>query len=122
MRVWKEFGSSHSGNVTVIGEFTTSQQARDAMPLLEDFVRAYWEERHPDVNGYINAWKEREPNVQSALLTESDYEIGVDNNPDIECSGNQVVITHLRSQNVGGIVKLLFSKGMKEIRISGRGG
>lgn len=121
MRVWKEFGSSHSGNVTIIGEFDTAEKAKTAFPLIEDFVRASWEDRYPDVRGFIETWTAKDPNIPYIGLSEADYEIGADNDPDVAQHGNQIVVTHLRSTNVSGIVKLLFHKGMSEIRISGHG-
>lgn len=121
MKAWKEFGSSHSANMTVIGEFETADEAEVALPVIEDFVRASWEQRYPDLRRFVEAWTARDPNLPHIGLSEEDYEIGVDQDPDVACDGDQVLVTHLRTQNVSGIVKLLLHKGMKEIRISGHG-
>jgi len=121
MKVWKEFGSSHSGNVTIIGEFSTAEKAETAFPMIEDFVLGCWEQRYPDVAGFVETWTAKDPNTPYIGLCEADYEIGVDDDPSVDCHDNQIVVTSLRSENVSGIVKILFHKGMKEIRISGHG-
>lgn len=121
MKLWKEFGSSHSANVTLIGEFDNEEKAEEAFPLLEDFTRADWEERYEDVEAFKQAWATRESNLPRIGINQMDYKIGVDNNPDVEHQGNKVVISRLRSENVAGLIKILFLKGMKEIRITGHG-
>jgi hypothetical protein len=120
MKVWREFGSSHSGNVTVIGEFDSVSEAQGAFPLLEDFVQAAWEERYEDVDDFKRAWQEKEQNA-TYYLTQQDYDIGVDNSPEITWDGAAVVIGRLRSENINGIVKILFAKGMKKITVTGKG-
>ena len=39
MKVWREFGSSHSANVTVIGEFENGEKVQESLPLIEDFAK-----------------------------------------------------------------------------------
>lgn len=121
MKVWREFGSSHSGNVTVVGQFDSDEKAKAAFPVIEDFVKGAWEGRYENVQGFISAWKARDPNMSYHGLTEDDFQIGVDDAPDVDQAGSKVVVANLRSENVSGIVKLLFGHGMKEIQITGHG-
>ncbi len=121
MKIWKEFGSSHSGNVTVIGEFDSEDKASNALQVLEDFAKASWEERYPNAKAFREAWKTRIPNIEYMGPNDDDFETGIDNDPDVFQEGNKVIVTHFRSENVSGFVKILFRLGMKEITISGQG-
>jgi len=121
MKIWKEFGSSHSGNVTVIGEFDSEDKANDALQVLEDFANASWEERYPNAKAFKEACKTRIPNIEYFGPNDEDFETGVDNGPEVYREGNKVIVTQFRSENVSGFVKILFRLGMKEITISGHG-
>jgi hypothetical protein len=118
MKVWKEFGSSHSANVSIIGEFENRGRAEEAYRLIEDFTRGFWEGRYPDVDSFKEAWAAREPDVRHVDVTQMDYEIGLDENPEVEIRDNNVLVSHLRTDNVAGIVKIFFYKGMAKTTIT----
>jgi len=121
MKIWQEFGSSHSGNVTVIGTFASPEKAQEAYEIIDDFVRAFWEERYSSVNEFKSRWRDRVPNIEYLGPNQDDFEIGIDNDPDVRIDENKVIVSSLRSENVHGIIKLLFRKAMEKIEISGHG-
>jgi len=119
MKIWKEFGSSHSGNVSVIGTFIDSGTANEAFEMIQDFTLGEWEERHESLEEFLNIWTEKfHSDVKYINLTPIDYSLGVDNEPDIELVGNSIQIRKLRSSNVGGIVKLMLFSGAKSANVS----
>lgn len=121
MKIWSEFGSSHSGNVTIIGEFNNESMAQQAYNIVEDFVMAAWEERYPNIEAFYQAWKAREPRLANAMLNNYDFEIGIDNTPEISIAGKKVQITNLRSENISGIIKLFFINDSQKTTITGQG-
>jgi hypothetical protein len=42
MKIWKEFGSSNSGNVSVIGTFLEIEDAQKAYEMVKDFTLGEW--------------------------------------------------------------------------------
>lgn len=121
MKIWQEHGSSHSGNVTVIGTFETEDKAQEALAIIEDFAKASWEERYKSVKDFNSKWKNHVPNIEYYGPNEEDFETGVDNGPDVHLEGNKVVVTRFRSENVHGFIKILFRLAMTKIEISGHG-
>jgi hypothetical protein len=121
MKIWTEIGSSHSGNVTVVGTFKTEQDATKAFDIIDDFARASWEQRYPNAAAFRQAWESRIPDVKILGPNDADFETGIDNDPDAIHNDDQVTVTSFRSDNVGGFVKILFMLGMEKIEISGHG-
>jgi len=114
MKIWKEFGSSHSENVSIIGIFSKVEDAEEAQPVIEDFILGAWEERYPSLTEFLEKWAVKfHPDIKYIGLSQNDYELGVDNKPIITFMGNKLTITHLRTSNVGGIVRLLLFAGAK---------
>ena len=119
MKIWKEFGSSHSGNISVIGTFTNTDKAEKAFEMVKDFTLGAWEERHESVKEFLEIWSEKfHPDLKYHQITETDYELGVDNDPDVELTGNQIRISRIRSTNVGGIIKLMLFAGAKNADVA----
>lgn len=119
MKIWKEFGSSHSGNISVIGTFTDTNKAVEAFEMVKDFTLGFWEERHESVDKFLEFWSERfHPELINIQITETDYKLGVDNDPDIKLFGNQIRISQIRSNNVGGIIKLMLFAGAKNADVA----
>ena len=121
MKIWQEFGSSHSANITVIGTFESEESAKQAFDVLEDFVNASWEERYESVKDFRRKWEAKLPNLQWDGLSEEDFDTGVDNSPSINLDGEQVTITDFRSENIKGIIKLMFRLNKKKVEITGQG-
>lgn len=122
MKIWKEFGSSHSENVSIIGTFTKIEDAKEALPVIEDFVLGAWEERYPSLNDFLEKWAMKfHPDIKYIGLSQGDYELGVDNEPKINMRDEQISITRLRTSNVGGIVRLLLFAGAKSTLVENNG-
>lgn len=120
MKIWQEFGSSHSSNITIIGKFKDAKVAQEAYDLVEDFINASWAEGYKDLAAFLNAWKDRETVLQVFQPSEDDFELGLDGDPELTRDENSVVISRFRSPNIGGIIKLMFAKESEEISIKGR--
>lgn len=119
MKIWKEFGSSHSSNVSVIGTFSDAKDAKAAIEMIKDFTLGEWEERHPSVKEFLEIWSEKfHPDLKYLSIYQNDYSLGVDNDPVIELVNNRIEISRLRTTNVGGIVKLMLFAGAKTANVS----
>lgn len=132
MKTWKSFGSAHSGNLTVIGEFKNVDDAQLAEEVLGDFVnaalevdcrrgdngvfiRAWWHHRK-----LIKAWKNRLPDMLSDLgptrseLMRTDVWV-----PHVRLVGTTVTVSGISSLDIRGIIKLMFLNSPTQIRIPG---
>ncbi len=120
MKIWKSFGSAHSSHLTIVGEFKNVEDANFAREIVEDFVNAQWEQRYPDAAAFIEAWKERLPALPFAGPNQPEFELGMIDEPcTIEQQKQTVTVSHIRSPDIGGIVKLMFLKRPIEVKISG---
>jgi hypothetical protein len=114
MKIWKEFNSSHSSNITIIGTFESESEASKALPMIEDFVLASWEERYPSLEEFNKYWATNyHANLPYIGLFEEEFDSGVDNEPAIEQKGKTIKISKFRTNNIGGIVKLMYFTGAK---------
>ena len=120
MKIWRSYGSGHSSRLTVIGEFTSADDAALISEVVEDFVNARWEERYPDVRAFVNEWSDRLRGVDGLSLSQSEFEMGLDNACDVESEGTRVEVSSIRSNEIGGIIKLMLLKGPTEIKVTGR--
>lgn len=119
MKIWKEFGSSHSSNISVIGTFTSNKDADEAYEMIKDFTLGSWEERHHSVQEFLEMWSEKfHSSLKYSSINETDYDLGIDNEPDFEINGSTITISKIRSTNVGGIVKLMLFAGAKNTDVS----
>ena len=120
MKIWKSYGSAHSSHLTVVGEFTNVEDANFAREIVEDFVNAQWEQRYPDNAAFIEAWKARLPALPFFGPTQPDFEMGMIDEPcAVEQQKQTVTVSHIRSPDIGGIVKLMFLKRPTEVKITG---
>lgn len=110
MKIWNEFGSSHSDNISIIGTFRDATQAQKASDLIEDLVFGSWEERYPSVEGFHENWKAQFSWVEY-MVNQDDWETGIDNTPGFEIDGDQIRITDFRHAKIGGIMKALLYLG-----------
>lgn len=122
MKIWRNYGSGHSARLAVVGEFTTAEDAALIRQAVEDFVNGQWEERYSDVRAYIDEWRERLPGVDGLGPNQSEFEMGLDNACDVERSGTRVEVSGIRSNEIGGIIKLMLLKDPTEITVKGRTG
>jgi len=117
MKIWKEFGSSHSSNITIVGTFQDKDRAEGAFDMIRDFVLGSWEERYPSLEEFNKQWQGTFPNVAYAGIFKEEYETGIDQQPDMQVENNIMTISHFRTDNIGGIIKLLRLTGAEEITI-----
>ncbi|MBL7902995.1 MAG: hypothetical protein JNK73_13440 [Bacteroidia bacterium] len=117
MKIWKEFNSSHSSNISIVGTFENVADAEKVIDLIKDFTLSSWEERHSSIEDFNNYWKGAFPNIPYTGITDHDLETGVDNTPDIELEGNNIKISSFRTENFGGIAKLMRFAGARKIII-----
>lgn len=118
MKIWKEFNSSHSSNITIIGTFKNAGDAKKAFEMIEDFTLASWEERYPSIEEFTKHWAVNfHPDVPYIGLTDHDMETGIDNEPDIQIEGNTIKISRFRNDNFGGIARLMRFSGAGKIII-----
>lgn len=112
MKIWNEFNSSHSNNITIIGKFESAAKAKEALEVVSDITLSSWEERHPNLNSFLEQWEGRGLGyIKVAQLTETDMVSGIDNSPDISISGDTIKIEHFRHTNVHGIMKVMMHMG-----------
>ncbi|GEP98118.1 hypothetical protein [Chitinophaga cymbidii] len=118
MKIWREFNSSHSSNITIIGEFSEPKNLEKHYEMIQDFILGAWEERHASIEDFNDHWaKEFDPNVRYIGITNDEYFIGIDNDPDIKIEDGNLKISKLRMDNLGGIIKLLRFAGKCRITI-----
>lgn len=118
MKIWTEFSSSHSSDISIIGTFENADEAKGTYGIIEDFTVASWEERHATIDDFINKWKLDYPNLEYIDgLTEDMMNTGVDNHPHIRVVGNEIRISNFRSPNIAGIVRLFLFLGTTKIVI-----
>jgi hypothetical protein len=118
MKIWKEFNSSHSSNITIIGKFENVNNADTAMKMIKDFALSSWEERYPSIDDFKKYWSENfNPSVRNLMITESELDSGIDNEPDIEIENGKITISSFRTDNIMGIIKLMRFAGAKRIII-----
>ncbi|MCX8472316.1 MAG: DUF6375 family protein [Sediminibacterium sp.] len=118
MKIWKEFNSSHSSNITIIGKFENAANAKKAFKMIEDFTLASWEERYPSVKEFTEHWAVNfHADVPYIGLTDQDMKTGIDNEPDITLEGDTIKISRFRNDNFGGIARLMRFSGARKIVI-----
>ena len=122
MKLWRSYGSGHSAHLSVIGEFSKVEDAEFTREIVEDFVNGAWEERYPDVAGFIAAWKERLPAVPYLGPNDRDFVMGIDDAADVQRENKTVTVSHIRSAEIGGIIKLMLLKDATEVKVTGRTG
>jgi hypothetical protein len=117
MKIWRGFGSAHSSQLTVIGQFKNVNDAQLAEQVVEDFVNASWEERYPDVKTFIKAWQTRVPYV--IYLNQGDFAMGIQKSCSVKRSDNILSVSDISSPEIGGIIKLMLTGGPIEVKITG---
>lgn len=118
MKIWQEFNSSHSSNITVVGKFETPENLEKAYEMIEDFTLGTWEERHGSFENFTEHWSEKfHPDVKYIDIKEDEYYLGIDREPDFSRTKDTITISRLRHNNLGGLIKLLQFAGARKISI-----
>jgi hypothetical protein len=119
MKIWYGYGSEHSANLVLIGEFKTEEDAERVLQL----IQAISANASSDLeNGVVNHWAKNEQfseKTEQRLrdlnlygLSPSDIADFALLNPSMEREGKAL---HFRTDDVevGGFVKLMVEKGAK---------
>ena len=118
MKIWKEFNSSHSNNITIVGEFSSPADLEKAFAMIEDFTLGSWEERYPSVEEFKEHWAINfHSDMKYSGITNEEYMTGIDNAPDISKDSGTVTISSFRNDNLGGLIKVLRRAGARKITI-----
>lgn len=118
MKIWKEFNSSHSSNISIVGTFENVEDAKKAFDMIEDFTLASWEERYPSIKEFNAHWAANfHADVPYLGLSDRDMDTGIDNEPDIKLTGDTITISRFRTDNFGGIARLMRFSGARKIVI-----
>ena len=116
MKIWKEYNSSHSDNVTIVGTFADADKANNALEIIKDVALCSWEERFANVKEFAEKWKERFSSLEYEF-SDMELQSGIDNEPDIEVEDNTITISRYRSGNIGAIVKMMLKTGATGIQV-----
>lgn len=128
MKIWKAFGSGHSARLTIVGEFTSVDDAEIMRDLIDDFVNGIQNEKYKSMEGFWGAWDEEKVGKEfSGMIrylgaTKDDFEMGLDDTVDVESSGTTVTVDGFRTNSVGGVIKLMLCKFPKSVTVTGRTG
>jgi len=122
MKVWKAFGSAHSADLTIIGQFRNEEDALLAEQVVEDFVNAAFEKHYPDAKAFCEAWESKLPGVIGLGPHESDFQLGINTPCTVGREGNRVSVSKLTFPNLNGIIRLMLLKDATEITVRGRTG
>lgn len=122
MKIWKEFNSSHSSNISIVGKFADIENAKKAFKIIEDFTLASWEERYPSIKEFTEYWSVHfSSEIPYWGLTQGDFNTGVGNDPHVEIRGNEIRISRFQTTNIGGIAKLMLLTGAKNVLVENEG-
>jgi hypothetical protein len=122
MKVWKAFGSAHSADLTIVGEFQSEEDALLMEQVVEDFVNAAFEERYPDARGFCHAWESRLPGVTMLGPHDPDFELGLQDTCTVTREGSRVSVSNLTFPSFDGIIRLMLLKYPTQITVRGRTG
>lgn len=115
MKIWKEFNSSHSNNITIIGEFKKADLDK-AYAMIEDFALGTWQDRYPSIKEFNEYWAANfHPNMEYSGITNEEFFTGITSTPDIEKDDGTLTISRFDNDNLGGLVKLLRLAGARRI-------
>lgn len=124
MKIWRSYGSGHSANLSIVGEFKSVEDAELVRQIVEDFVSAELENRYPNAEAFRHAWRSRFGGIVVTPLApdQSEYVLGIESPPDVVRSGTRVEVSEMNSTALNGIIKLMLLKYPTEIKITGETG
>jgi len=117
MKIWKEFGSSHSTSVTIIGEFQSNKETLLLKPMIEDLILGH-EQGTKDLKEFWGKWESKIPN-EFVYLTNSDFNDDPEASLHIEIDNNILQVGGSHLNRFFGIIKLMFAFNAKKIEITG---
>lgn len=115
MKVWKSFGSAHSANITIIGEFKEGEDLVVAEKIIKDLEFA--DSRYKDAFEFINAWKAACPSIMYSCLSEDDFATGINDSYNVQRDKGKITVSGFSTYNIGGIIKLMLMYHPTEIMI-----
>jgi len=128
MKIWKAFGSGHSARLTIVGEFTSVDDAELMKNLVDDFVNGIQNEEYKSMEEFWNAWTS--PRISEDMQNmirylgpgREDFEMGLDDTVCVERAGMSVTLSGFRTNAVGGVIKLMLCKFPTSVTVTGRTG
>ena len=120
--MWKEFGSSHSAHVTIIGTFADVKKAE----LVKDAITDLWDNFDPHAYECVDAknpsqafkdkWGEQ---LCTYGITNDDMQVGSSTTTDIKVQDGVLTIQPGDTSNVFAFIKLLMQNEATEIKMTG---
>lgn len=117
MKIWKEFGSSHSADITIVGEFENQKDAAIALPMIQDLIFGH-ENGIKDMKEFHEKWKNN-LNVHGLYLYNHEFNDDPDVTANIDINGENLTVKGYRSSIFEGIIKIMFMCKSKNIQITG---
>lgn len=119
MKIWNSFGSAHSSNITIIGEFKEGTEIDLAERIIEDFANAYIENRYKTVLDFCKAWRERtNSDIIPNCPLEGEFQTGIDDPCKVAKDEKRITVSKFSTNNIGGIIKLMLMFDPIEIKIT----
>jgi hypothetical protein len=123
MKIWRGYGSGHSAHLSIIATFKDVKHAQLAREVIDDFLRYVWTEADTlDVGAFYQNWKQRLGGVETLGPRREEFQMGIDDAFDVDLDGTAVSISHIRSAEIGGIIKLLLLAEPLETTVLGETG
>ncbi len=127
MKIWKGFGSGHSARLTIVGEFTSVEDAELMRELVDDFVNGIQNEKYQTMEEFWNAWDKNRVGDFAGMIrwlgaNKDDFEMGLDDTVDVERSEKTVTVSGFRTNAVGGVIKLMLCKYPTSVTVTGKTG
>ena len=119
MKIWNSFGSAHSANITIVGEFKDGTEIDLAERILEDFANASLESRYKTVHEFCKAWQERtDSRIIPYCPFDDEFQTGINDPCQIAKEGRRITVSKFSTGNIGGIIKLMRMFDPIEIKIT----
>jgi hypothetical protein len=117
MKIWNEFGSSHSTNVTIIGEFKNHDDALLIKNMIEDLVLGC-EQGISNAQEFGKKWRSKIPG-EYIYMTKDEFNDDPDASVHIEINNKTLNIDVSKFNNFFGIIKIMFAFCAIKIELTG---
>jgi len=122
MKIWNSFGSAHSANLTIVGEFKREANIDLAERIIRDFVNVDYEKRYKNISEFYDTWEPNCAPIRALGPSQYDIQIGVEYPCNVNKKDGKITVSDIRDSNIGGIIKLMLLYDPIEIKITGQTG
>jgi len=122
VKIWNSFGSAHSANLTIIGEFKKGTNIDLAERIIRDFVNFDYEKRYENINEFYDAWESECIPIRVLGPNQCDFQIGVEYPGNVDKENEKITVSEIRDCNIGGIIKIMLLYNPIEIKVTGQTG